>query len=277
MTNSIKIATVRGAGLAFPIACLWYLLSGNLAVFSLVPVGAGVGLLVVTLLHNYPGMNLKTRSSTKQADSQPARQTTLAKYLTHSNPIVRFLSLLGFGTLLFLLAWYVGYYLLPEGVFRSAAEAQMTRSQLATTSSSVFEEWTRIFRANLIPVLLILLGSLLVRVNGFSFGYIVALFNLVGYGLFIGTNSFAIPYPERLAPTFEILSRSGPYEMAALVLLAASTYNWSFFEVKKIFRTSPERVEQGPRFSWQDAVGVVIGIGILVTANWMEASMIMSL
>jgi hypothetical protein len=117
----------------------------------------------------------------------------------------------------------------------------------------------------------------LIKVNGYSFGTIVALFNLVGYGLFIGTHSFAIPYPERLAPTVQILSRSGPYEMAALVLLAASSYGWSFFAIKKIFRTNPERVEQGPRLSWQDAVGVVLGISILMTANWVEASMIMSL
>lgn len=277
MTNSIKIATVRGAGVAFPIACLWYVLSGNLAVFSLVIVGAGVGMLVGSIWNKVPGMKMESRSSTKQTDSQPARQATFTKYLTHPSLIVRILSLLAIGTLLFLLAWYVGYYLMPEGIFRSAAEAQMTRSQLATRAASVFEEWMRIFRANLIPVLFILLGSLLIKVNGFSFGYIVALFNLVGYGLFIGTNSFAIPYPERLAPTFQILSRSGPYEMVALVLLAATSYSWSFFEIKKIFRTNPERVEHGPRFSWQDAVGVVIGIGILMTANWAEASMIMSL
>ena len=153
----------------------------------------------------------------------------------------------------------------------------MTRSQLTTTSASVFEEWTRIFTANLIPALLILLGSLLIRVNGISFGYIVALFNLVGYGLFVGTNSFAIPYPERLAPSFGIRSRSGPYEMLALVLLATSSCYWPFFEIKKIFRTNPERIERGPRFSWKDAAGVVIGISILMAANWIEASMIMSL
>jgi hypothetical protein len=117
----------------------------------------------------------------------------------------------------------------------------------------------------------------LIRVNGLSFGYIVALFNLVGYGLFVGTNSFAIPYPARLAPSFGILTRSGPCEMLALVLLATSSYYWPFFEIKKIFRTNPERLEHDPRFSWKDAVGVVIGISILMAANWMEAGMIMSL
>lgn len=277
MSNTLKIATIRGAGIAFPVACLLYVYSGNLAVFTLVLMGAGLGLLVGSILSKYPGLKTKSQLSAKQTDSQPARQTTLARYLTHPNPIVRFLSLLAFSTLLFLLAWYVGYYLLPEGIFRGGSESHMTRSQLTTTSASVFEEWTRIFTANLIPALLILVGSLLIRVNGFSFGYIVALFNLVGYGLFVGTNSFAIPYPERLAPSLEILTRSGPYEMLALVLLATSSYDWPFFEIKKIFRTNPERVEHGPRLSWKDAAGVVIGISILMAANWIEASMIMSL
>jgi glucokinase len=56
--------------------------------------------------NKYSGMKMKSRSSTKQSDFQPARQTTLTRYLTHQNPIIRFLSLLAFGTLLFLLAWY---------------------------------------------------------------------------------------------------------------------------------------------------------------------------
>jgi hypothetical protein len=65
--------------------------------------------------------------------------------------------------------------------------------------------------------------------------------------------------------------------MAALVLLATGSYGWSFFVIKKIFRTNPERVEHGPRFSWQGAVGVLLCIGLLMTANWVEASMILSL
>lgn len=277
MTRSIQVSTVRGAGLAFPLACLWYVFSGKLSVFWLVPVGAGVGFLVGLILSKYPGLKRSSRSSTGHVASGSVKQTAFAAFLTHPDLIVRFLSLLVFGTLLFLLAWLVGYYLLPEGIFLSATAAQMARSQLETTSTGILEEWIRILRANLIPVLLILLGSLLIRVNKISVGYVVTLFNLVGYGIFVGTNSFAIPYPERLAPTLQILSRSGPYELAALVLLAASSYRWAYFEIKRIFITNPERVASGPRFAWQDAARVAIGISILLVANWIEASMIMSL
>jgi hypothetical protein len=250
--------------------------SGNFAVFSLVLIGAGVGLIVSSVLNQIPGLKMKSGLHPRQVDSQPEQQTGSTRYLTDQNPIIRFLSLLAAGTLLFLLAWYIGYYLLPEGVFRGGAEAHMARSQLATRSASVFEEWSRIFMANLIPVLIILVGSLVIRINGLTFGYLVALFNLAGYGLFIGTNSFAIPYPERMAPSLDIFSRSGPYEMLALVLLATSTYFWPLYEIKHIFRTNPARVSQGRRFSWMDAVGIGVGIGILMAANWLEAGMIMS-
>ena len=276
MTNSIKIATVRGAGVAFPVACLWYVFSGNFAVFSLVLIGAGVGLIVGSVLNRIPGWKMKSGLDPRQVDSQPEQQTATSRYLTDQNPLIRFLSLLAAGTLLFLLAWYIGYYLLPEGVFRGGADAHMALSQLATRSASVFEEWLRIFMANLIPVLILLLGSLVIRINGLTFGYIVALFNLAGYGLFIGTNSFAIPYSERMAPSLEIFSRSGPYEMLALVLLATSVYFWPFYDIKHIFRTNSERVSHGRRFSWMDAVGIGIGIGLLMAANWLEAVMVMS-
>jgi hypothetical protein len=276
MTNPIKIAVVRGMGLAFPIACLWYVFSGDPSVFSLVLVGAVLGFTVGVVLKRFPGLKTKSPAVLKEIEPRSTRQTGLMKYLAHENPIIRFASLVAVGILLFLPAWYIGYYLLPEGIFRGGAEAHMARSQLATSSASVFEEWTRIFTANLIPVLIILLGGLLIRVNGLTFGYLIALFNLVGYGLFVGTNSFAIPYPERLAPSLEILSRSGPYEMLALVLLATSSCFWPFFEIKRIFYTSVERVEHGPRFSRKDAIGFGIGLFILIAANWLEAVMIMS-
>jgi hypothetical protein len=152
----------------------------------------------------------------------------------------------------------------------------MARGALDSASGAVVEEWLKILRANLIPVLIILLGSLLIRINGIPFGYLVAGYNLVLYGLFVGTNSFAIPYAERMAPSFAILGRSGPYEMTALILLAAAAASWPFFDVKQLFRTVPERVVPAPRLRWTEAVAVFFGVGLMMAANWMEASMIMS-
>lgn len=273
MNNQLKIATIRGAGLAFPLACLWYVYSGHLSVFNLILLGGGIGFLVGLILKQYSGISVVAAVQTHPVSD---RRWILMEYLAHPNPIVRFGSLMIVATLLFLLAWCIGYYFLPEGAFHAGAEAHMVRSQLTAQSSSVFEEWIRIFRANLLVALVILLGSLLIRVNGLSFGYFAVFFNVIGYGLFVGTNSFAIPYPVRMAPAFEILSRSGPYEMAALAMLAAATYFWPQFQIKRIFITSPERVDTPVRFSWKDAIGVALGLAILGAANWIEAAMAMS-
>lgn len=273
MNDQLKIATIRGAGLAFPLACLWYLFSGNLLVFSLILAGGGTGFVIGLILRGRPG---KPAAAAARPWRAPGRRWILMEYLAHPNPLVRFGSLMAVGTLLFVLAWSIGYYFLPEGALRGAADAHMARSQLTAPSASVFEEWIKILKANLAAVLIILLGSLLIRVNGVSFGYLVFFFNVIGYGSFIGTNSFAIPYPERLAPSIQILSRSGPYEMTALALLAAVSYSWSMFQVKRIFFTGPERVETAGRFSWIDAVGVALGLAVLGVSNWVEAAMVVS-
>ena len=199
------------------------------------------------------------------------------EYLVHPNPIVRFGSLMVVGTLLFVFTWCIGYYLLPEGVFHSGADAHMARSQLTTQSASIFEEWTKIFKANLLVVLIILLGSLLIKVNGLSFGYFAFFFNVTGYGFFVGTNSFAIPYAERMTPSFDILSRSGPYEMTALAILAAATCFWPLFQIKRIFITGPERIDAAIRFCRKDTIGVALGLVVLGASNWIEATMAMSI
>jgi hypothetical protein len=274
MNNQLKIATIRGAGIAFSLACLWYVYSGSLSVFSLILVGGGIGFLIGLILKQRSGISVVTGVQTHSVSDG---RWILMEYLAHPNPIVRFGSLMGVGTLLFVFTWCIGYYLLPEGVFHGGAEAHMVRSQLTAHSTSMFEEWIKIFRANLLSALIILLGSLLIRVNGLSFGYFAVFFNVIGYGLFVGTNSFAIPYAARMAPSFEILSRSGPYEMAALAILAAATCFWPLFQIKRILITSPERVDTPIGFSWKDAIGVALGLAILAAANWIEATMAMSI
>ena len=276
MNNQLKIATVRGAGLAFPLACLWYVYSGSLSVFSLILLGGGIGFLFGLLLKQRSVMQTQSAVPVVQTFPVSDRKSKLMEYLSHPNALVRFGSLIAVGTVIFLLAWCIGYYLLPEGTFHSGADAHMARAQLTGQAISVFEEWTRIFGANLLVALIILLGSFLIKVNGLSFGYFAFFYNVIGYGLFIGTNSFAIPYPERLAPSFEILSRGGPYEMLALALLAVASYFWPLFQVKRIFFTGPERVESPVRFSWKDAIWVVLGLCILMAANWIEATMVVS-
>lgn len=274
-SNPIVVRTTQGAGLSFPVACLLYVLSGQLLPFALIPVGAAIGFATGLVLARRPATDHKMdKSESRWITSIHKRLALLSNALLHENVMIRFISLLVFGSALLLLAWIIGYYLLPEGVFRSGAEAHMERAALDAALRSVFEEWLKIFQANLVPVFILILGSLLIRLYGIPFGYIVVLYNLALYGLYLGTNSFAIPYPERMAPSFAILQRSGPYEMIALILLAAATCSWAFFEIKS--NSKPRRAIPPPRFKMQDIVTVVLGISLLMAANYVEAYMIVS-
>ena len=91
----------------------------------------------------------------------------------------------------------------------------------------------------------------------------------------MGTHSFAIPMPVRLAPSRAILERSGPYEMLALIVLAAASYGWSIFKIERLFRTNPERIIPGPKVTIVEVAAFLLGIGILAAANWREAVMVM--
>ncbi len=278
MKQSTLAYTIQGAGLACPLAALCFVFTWNWMCFLLIPVGAVIGMAIgVSATRNSSiSANAKHTVRADQTRWIWAKLEPLSRTFLNRSVIVRFASLLTLGCLLFILAWSVGYIILPEGAFRAGAEAHMARSSLDSASQTVVAEWMKILRANSIPILLIILSSLLIRINGIPLGYLVALYNLILYGLFVGTNSFAIPYADRLPPSFAILERSGPYEMTALILLAAATGTWSFFQVKRLFRTAPERVVPAPKFHLSDFAAILLGIGLMMAANWREAVMIMS-
>jgi hypothetical protein len=276
MQNTIKIATFRGAGLSFPIACVLFFFLGQPYVFALVPAGALVGLAIGAFLARNPDIEHKLQTAIRPERTNIPRLNWVTKYLFHANLFIRLISLVVFGAGLLFMAWCIGYYLLPEGIFRGGAETQMVREALNTSSASTFEEWTSLFKANMLPVFIILVGSLMIRVNQVSLGYLTVLFNITGYGLFIGTNSFFIPMPFRMAPSLAILERSGPYEMLGLIVLAVASFGWSFFEIKQLFRTNPERVIPRSKIKTVEIAAFLLGIGILAAANWKEASMVMS-
>ncbi len=268
-TSPQRIATIRGAGIGFLLSSIVFVFSWSPLALLLVPLGAAVGYLV-SLAPPRVRRAPAEPENTRRVDASKG----LGDFLGHPNVLVRFLSLMVFGTVLFLLAWTAGYYLLPAGAFHAGAEAQLESRGLGGIAGSVSDESLGIFLNNLLPVVLIVLSNLVLRVNGIPLGYVVPLFNLVGYGLFIGTNSFLIPYPERLAPTFAIMERSGPYEMTALVMIAAATAAWPRYTVRRIFRTEPERVPGAPRVTRQQVTFVLLGIALLAGAAWREASMI---
>lgn len=131
---------------------------------------------------------------------------------------MRIVAVLAVGYGLLYASWIAGYYLLPERALEGwlSGSARIEPDNLLSLT-------IQILGYNLgLPGLLILALSRM-HAGGYSLGYNVPFFNAALYGLWLGTNSFAVPMPVRLAPTLALFRmRSGPYEMAAFMLMAAA-------------------------------------------------------
>ncbi len=200
----------------------------------------------------------------------------MTKHLTSPYLHIRFVTFFLLASVLFVGVWVISYYAFPEGMLRG----QRGLSNLASEDAhDLIGEGIRIFILNLIPVGLIFILNRLIKINSIPLGYIVPIVNLIGYAVFLGTNSFMRPLAEPMAPSFKVLTRSGPYEMTALLLLAVSTHSIAMFEIKKLFITNPEKVTPAPRLrlSKAQSIGVILGLALLLGSAFREAYMIVNL
>lgn len=199
----------------------------------------------------------------------------IKSWLTDERLMFRFTALYLTGLALFLLAWVVGYYLLPEGVLQGVLGA----SRLAGSDrpSEPVREAVKIFILNLFPLVFIVAANYTLRIKSFPLGYIIPLAYMVLYGITIGTNSFSVPMTVRMPPSFAVLQRSGLYEMAAYALLAAATATISRYRLVR-FSSPAEEMPAGeiPGFSNTQKLGVGLAVLILLVASWHEALMLFS-
>lgn len=135
------------------------------------------------------------------------------------HPVRSFVRLWLLCQVLFWLAWLAAWLWLPEGALRGAGgAAHLPLEQLAF--------WPRLFGivgANTVASLIVAALGLL-RWGPVSAGYVPVVGYWVHYALLLGSNSFAVAMPERLAPSLlTALSRAGIYELTAYALVAAAT------------------------------------------------------
>ncbi|MDF1520505.1 MAG: hypothetical protein P1P73_08495 [Brevefilum sp.] len=200
----------------------------------------------------------------------------MTKYLCHKKLWVRFLSYLGVSTLIFLMIWTPSYFFLPEGIIRGKSATVIVGDEAAR---SFFTEFLRIAAYNLfISMVLIIAANWIFKVGCFPLGYMIPLYFVILYAILLGTNSFAIPLPERMAPSFAVLKRSGIYEMIAFILMAASTHRISSYRVLSFIPPKSEEIIPKPKFSQDiDWVGFITAILLLLAANAWEAYQIVYL
>lgn len=200
----------------------------------------------------------------------------MRRLLRHDALGVRFLTLLGAALAIFIATWLLSYHLLPEGVLRGRSGAAALAGDDA--ADSLLPEFLRIALINAFMVAIIVAANRLLAVKGVPLGYITPLMLAASYAATLGTNSFTIPLPQRMAPSFAVLTRSGPYEIAAYILVAASTHALPTNVYKGLFPPDSEPIAPRPDFmSSIDWRGLLLATALLLAANLWEAYQIMTL
>ncbi len=196
--------------------------------------------------------------------------------LCHEAWYIRFLALLGLSTALFVLAWTVAYYLLPEGVLRGHSGAAALAGEEAAASFVL--EFLPIVAINLLPMGIVIYANRLLLVGGYPLGYLPPLLWALNYAVTLGTNSFSIPLPEPMAPSLAVLGRAGPYEITAYILMATATYGISANRFKRLIPPDSEPIQPKPKFAERvNWFGFALAVALLIAANAYEAYMIVSL
>ncbi|WP_135826851.1 stage II sporulation protein M [Halorussus ruber] len=212
-------------------------------------------------------------SSETSADASAHAASALGDYLNHDDPVVRFASFWAVCAALFAAAWYVGYYLLPEGLLRSSTAA----SALPAYAGSVWAEFLTIFAWNLGVCLLVVAANTFRSVRT-PLGYLVVVVNWVQGAVVWGTGSLAVE-TARFAPSLSVaLGRSGVYELTAYVAVAVATRGVMIWHQRSgpRWREEFERT-QSPRdwtISRREAGVLLAGLALLAVSNYREAVMI---
>ena len=196
--------------------------------------------------------------------------------LGNDKVIIRFLTLYGLGLLLFFISWMIAYYFLPEGLLRGVGVLGVLAGDKAANNMGI--EFLKIFGLNLLGWSFIISGNYILRVNYFSFGYLIPLVWMIMYGATLGSNSFSIPLEESLAPSLSVFTRSGLYEMMAGTLFAVATYSISVNQSASFFsRSTPVPKEKRASLKKEDWIAIGMAVFILAGAALREAYMITNL
>ena len=203
----------------------------------------------------------------------------MTSLLLHQQLWRRFLALFCLVIIVFGVAWLLSYYLLPEGVLRGKMGGQILAG--ADAANTMAAEWARIFSINIaICAFFMILPNLIKVENGIPLGYYTVLIQSIIYAITLGTNSFTFPLPGgKMFPTLEVLTRSGPYEIAAYTLAVTATYAIARYQLKGRWPAqTAARIDRTgePLLSHEQWVGVVAAAFLLLVANGWEAFTIVS-
>ena len=159
--------------------------------------------------------------------------------LTHRSPVARILAAAGIALTLWLGAWTVSYLAIGEGALRAVMTGRVPDGVLApgpSLAASIFW-WNLLFGVGAIAV-----GSLF-AIGRISLGYFAPWWWALGYGVALGTNSFVLTVPGKLAPRLDILwQHIGAREILAYILVAVALSNIHLWRPRRWHDLSLSRV-----------------------------------
>lgn len=192
-------------------------------------------------------------------------------WLTDDRLLLRFSIALLTGVGVNLIAWTIGYLLLPQGALGGATLATLLPIGETGGAGRILLE---IFLFNLLVAGGASAAANLFRVGQLPLGYIYAWGNWALFGLFLGTDSFEVVGRGKLAPSLiQLLGSKGFYEISAYTLIASATIGLFMFRQRSWLNWSTVRER-----SWRelhlgrDEILALILAGILLfAANLWEA------
>ena len=184
--------------------------------------------------------------------------------LTHQNPLARTLTAAAIALGLWILAWTGSYLFLSEGLLRTVMSARVPDDILVSGPSlgATIFQWNLVFGMGAIA-----LGSLF-AVGRLSLGYIAPWWWAIGYGVALGTNSFVLTVPGKLAPRLDIMwQHIGAREILAYLLVAAALANIHFWKPRRWYDLTLRRV-RGLRDLRMHSAELAFVAGGLVLLAW---------
>ena len=161
--------------------------------------------------------------------------------LTHRSPVSRTVAAIMVALVLWMGAWTLSYLLLSEGVLRDLMSARVPDDVLKAgpgLAVTIFE-WNLVFGVGAIVV-----GSFF-AIGQVSLGYFAPWWWALGYGVALGTNSFVVTVPGKVAPRISILwEHIGAPEILAYLLVAAALANIHVWRPRRWYDLTLSRVRR---------------------------------
>ena len=195
------------------------------------------------------------------------------------NIFKRILWLYGLYSLLNMVFYLSGYYLLPEGFMRGSPYSAI--GSFVASATSFWEEFGLTLLFNLSTVIVVCILTNLQQFKGIPIGYIVPVVLGITSGLVSGTNSFSASDLKQFnAWDGMALGMSiGGVEMLAYVLVISATANIGLYNYGSLWQSRGEKIKslRDIRLSASENICLCLGILMIIFAAYRETVMAMNL